>query len=403
MGRHIHFVSFLRRSPWGGSEELYSKAALWLQQHKAQVSVSMKWWPEAIRHPRVSELQNLGVEVSFWGGRYTFLRSWCTQGINRVIQLIGCFPPIHTMAYAVRDADLVVFSSGGNSFPSDPVRTCQQRGQKYVLIIQSVSEATWPRDTEVAEWRAIYQGAEAAFFVSRANRESTVCQLGFDDPKFQVVVNPNNASWETPFTWPADTERAEWAFVGRLEPGHKGVDLLLRAFSRARWRDRAVHLNLYGNGFSEQALTRTKSMLGLDAQVTFRGQVSELDQIWQRNEMLILPSRHEGLPLVVTEAMLYGRPCLVTNVSGNAEQLEDGVTGFLAVGPTVDAVDEALERAWIERHRLHDMGLAAYESIRNRIPRDPVHVFCELLLQAATAPEAEHSTNFSEEFIALKS
>jgi glycosyltransferase involved in cell wall biosynthesis len=99
----------------------------------------------------------------------------------------------------------------------------------------------------------------------------------------------------------------------------------------------------------------------------------------------VLPSRQEGLPLVVVEAMLCGRPCLVTNVSGNPEHVLDGETGFLAGGPTVDEVDKALERAWHQRSQFPAMGLAAYHHIRTRVPQDPIGIFAERL-RALAAP-----------------
>ena len=99
--------------------------------------------------------------------------------------------------------------------------------------------------------------------------------------------------------------------------------------------------------------------------------------------LLILPSRHEGMPLAVVEAMMCGRPCLVTNVSGNPEYVTDGITGFIAAGATVDAVDEALERAWLHQEQLKKMGQAAYEAIRRQVPKDPIQVFArELILLA---------------------
>ena len=120
-------------------------------------------------------------------------------------------------------------------------------------------------------------------------------------------------------------------------------------------------------------------MLNLGTRAIFHGQISDVEAIWKTNELLVLPSRHEGLPLVVIEAMLCGRPCLVTNVSGNPEHVEEGVTGFLAAGPTVDAVDAALENAWAKRAEFQQMGAAAYTRIRSRIPRDPIGIFAQRL------------------------
>ena len=56
--------------------------------------------------------------------------------------------------------------------------------------------------------------------------------------------------------------------------------------------------------------------------------------IWAEHHALVLPSRFEGMPLVVVEAMLCGRPCIVTDVGGNAELIRDGINGFLAKAPT---------------------------------------------------------------------
>jgi glycosyltransferase involved in cell wall biosynthesis len=86
----------------------------------------------------------------------------------------------------------------------------------------------------------------------------------------------------------------------------------------------------------------------------------------------------------VIEAMLCGRPCLVTDVSGNSEHVADGVTGFIAAGATVNAVAETLERAWAQRERWEEIGKAAYQSIREAIPTDPVSEFASKIESLAT-------------------
>ena len=53
--------------------------------------------------------------------------------------------------------------------------------------------------------------------------------------------------------------------------------------------------------------------------VHFRGHVNDIRAIWEQNHLLVLPSRYEGLPLALVEAMWCGRPAVVTDVGGNAE------------------------------------------------------------------------------------
>ena len=51
------------------------------------------------------------------------------------------------------------------------------------------------------------------------------------------------------------------------------------------------------------------------------------------------------MPLSLVEAMLCRRPCIATDVGGNRELIRDGVNGFLAKAPTVESLDEAMNRA----------------------------------------------------------
>jgi glycosyltransferase involved in cell wall biosynthesis len=88
------------------------------------------------------------------------------------------------------------------------------------------------------------------------------------------------------------------------------------------------------------------------------------------------------MPLALVEAMMCGRPGIVTTVGGNAELVEDRVTGFLAA-PVEDSLDAALEDAWERRHDLHEMGRLAAFKVRELIPPDPAGEFAHLLLNIA--------------------
>jgi glycosyltransferase involved in cell wall biosynthesis len=115
--------------------------------------------------------------------------------------------------------------------------------------------------------------------------------------------------------------------------------------------------------------------------VSFAGLVRDVPAIWTAHHGLILPSRCEGLPLVLVEAMLSGRVPIVTNVGGNAEVVGDGITGYLAAAATEDALDEAMERAWNERHRWREIGAAAAARIRTLVPREPERCFARRLVE----------------------
>jgi glycosyltransferase involved in cell wall biosynthesis len=140
-----------------------------------------------------------------------------------------------------------------------------------------------------------------------------------------------------------------------------------------KWRERELSVSLFGGGNNERALKRSVELHGLSS-VRFGGHTAEIEQVWASHHALILPSRCEGLPLALVEAMLCGRISIVTDVGGNKELLEDNVTGFVAAWPKVEALDEALERAWQQRNEWRSMGVAAAECVRRQIPHDPIGV-----------------------------
>ena len=122
--------------------------------------------------------------------------------------------------------------------------------------------------------------------------------------------------------------------------------------------------------------------------VSFAGHTSDVASIWGRHHGLVLPSRAEGLPVVLVETMLSSRVAIVTDVAGNAEVLEDEVTGFLAASPTESSFDDAMERAWQRRGEWRRIGEAAGRSIRTLVPPDPAGDFAATLLTFADAHQA---------------
>jgi glycosyltransferase involved in cell wall biosynthesis len=111
------------------------------------------------------------------------------------------------------------------------------------------------------------------------------------------------------------------------------------------------------------------------------GHVEDVHAIWQEHDALILPSRMEGTPLALIEAMLCSRTAIVTDVAGNGELIEDNVSGFLAKAPTEELLDEALERAWQRRGEMTALGRAARERVLEMVPADPVGDFGNRLVQ----------------------
>jgi glycosyltransferase involved in cell wall biosynthesis len=376
--RKILFVSTLSYISWGGSEVLWSETALRLVQAGHGVSASVAGWPERAR--QISALMAAGITVSERGVlpvrvRPELLRRACFSLVRRV--------GLRTFSRRLKQAppDLICISSGSPVDDFELINLCVRSGVPYVLITQANAENLWPDDISAGRMIDIFQGARRAYFVSRSNLRLLETQLGIELTNAEVVRNPFNVRREANPPYPDSGERVRLACVGRLDPSAKGQDLLLQVLASEPWRSRPVDVSFYGTGPMEAGLRRLTRRLGLEERVRFCGHENDIERVWATHQALVLPSRFEGLPLAMVEAMLCGRPVIITDVAGNAELVEDGVTGFVAEAPTVPHLQKAMEQAWNRRQEWAGMGNAAARSIREQIPADPAAELAKKLLK----------------------
>ena len=347
---------------WGGSEPLWSSAAEWLVRRGNEVRVSAKDWGEPVS--QVERLRAAGCKIF-----YRRPPSFISRQVRKIVPLAE-YGLAHVRAIG-KGVDLVVISQGYNADGLDWMEAARAAGLKYAVIAQSAVVYWWPAD-EVAERLAeSYEKAGAAYFVSQANLDLSRRQFGSSLRNGKVVRNPFNARYDAQVPWPdAPDGRLTLACVGRLDVISKGQDVLLEVLGLPHWRKRDVRLSLIGEGPHERSLRRIVEQLKL-TNVEFAGQQGNIEQVWSRHHALVLPSRFEGMPLVVVEAMLCGRPCIVTDVGGNSELIRDGINGFLAQAATVPLVDEAMNRAWDNRASLKEMGCVAGRDVRQWVSADP--------------------------------
>ncbi|MGD0458132.1 MAG: glycosyltransferase family 4 protein [Terriglobia bacterium] len=362
------FISTMQGWPWGGSEELWSQAATQLKRAGHDVQASVVYWPRM--SDKVTVLAQHGIRFgtfpSYHAGRARHLWDQFTLRYRRSYRRLKRFNP-----------DLVVISQGDNSGGFDWARICRQASIAYVMVVQCNSELLWFRK-EFAEAVASYTAARRIFCVSRRNLDLLRLQVGEPLLNGEVVYNPYNVSAERAPVWPDESGGWRLACVARMDLAAKGQDLLLQTLARWEWRDRPIELNLFGAGPGELVLRRLCGKLQLN-NVYFRGHVNDIRAVWEQNHLLVLPSRYEGLPLALVEAMWCGRPAVVTDVGGNAELCIDGETGFVAPAATVSSFNHALQRAWERRKEWAQMGQAARVRVERQVPKDPIGQFCERL------------------------
>jgi glycosyltransferase involved in cell wall biosynthesis len=112
--------------------------------------------------------------------------------------------------------------------------------------------------------------------------------------------------------------------VGTQSQVYKGHDVLLAATAILLRRGLDVQVRLVGDGRLRPRLTSLVTELGIGGTTTFVGQVPAGRAVWEeldRADVFVLPSRTEGLPRALIEAMARGLPCIASDVGGVRELL----------------------------------------------------------------------------------
>jgi glycosyltransferase involved in cell wall biosynthesis len=263
---------------------------------------------------------------------------------------------VRSVRRAARDADLVHahWLAGG--------AVAALAGVPFVVTLHGSGTAGRFADLELARRhprlvRAVLRRARAVICVSDALADAAR-RCGARDVR--VIRN----GVQIPERIGREAEPAEVLFAGRLSP-EKGIEELVAA-------THGMNLVVAGDGPLRGSVP---SALGFVPH-------AELDRLYARAAVVVLPSHREGLPLCVLEAMAHGRPVVASAVGGIPELVEDGVTGLLVPAGDVAALRSALERLLADPVLRRRMGREGRRRVAALCSRDRI---AEATLQAYSA------------------
>ncbi|MDP8962201.1 MAG: glycosyltransferase, partial [Actinomycetota bacterium] len=103
-------------------------------------------------------------------------------------------------------------------------------------------------------------------------------------------------------------------------------------------------LLMVGDGEEHDALKRQSVRLGIGDRVHITGWTDDVHHFLAQSDIFVLPSRSEGFPLAIVEAMLAGLPVVASRVGGVPEAVRNGETGLLVPKDDPDRLATALQR-----------------------------------------------------------
>lgn len=239
------------------------------------------------------------------------------------------------------------------------------RTDRQVAIAQEHNHLTPNREIQ-AEYAALYPSLDALAVLTQGDVAAYRALLGDTCP---VELMPNALPHGTPLRRsPLSTTVAVAA--GSLIR-RKGFDLLVDAWRPIAAEHPDWRLRIHGAGELRGDLTARIERAGLTGTVTLEGFTPDLASRLDEASLFVLPSRREGLPMVLIEAMAAGLPVVAFDCpTGPAELLEGGRCGVLVPPGDSAALADGIRRVVSddrERRRLADAAAARVHDFDPRV------------------------------------
>jgi glycosyltransferase involved in cell wall biosynthesis len=325
------------------------------------------------------------------GGTFSFFRRMRPLLLERGIDF-RCVPPVTAerlsgTAWAELDGIDAV------SFPEEdlPVATelliqhLEQSGYDAVMVLPGTNVLSTnlvrylPRSIRaVARVPMITRGAYAPtqsvcehlnriFAVSHRVQDDLVKRYGVPEDGISVIYNGVDIpgiSAERSFG--RNGEPFRLLYSGRLWDIDKGVMLLPEILERVRRREVDAQLMIVGSGADEGRMRAEFTRRGVLDRVEWTGDVAlgDVSKLLHRADCFLLPSRFEGCPNALIEAMAHGCPSVAARIRGSVDRIvEDGVSGLLADVASPESFANRIDSLAVDANGCEAMGNAARQRV----------------------------------------
>jgi glycosyltransferase involved in cell wall biosynthesis len=227
--------------------------------------------------------------------------------------------------------------------PTNILSLCATAGTRIRTVIADRNDPV--REYYGRSWRILrnitYPFAHKFVVQTQAVLERYPQRLG---TRASVIPNPLILRHETSGTAPSRAPRHVICGMGRLVQ-QKGFDILLEAFAPLAPQFPEWSMEIWGEGPERLALEEQCRRLGLSGRVSFMGHTPAPEQAFARSDIFVLPSRWEGFPNVLLEAMASGRPVIAADCPmGPGEIIRHGTDGLTVATENPEALREALAK-----------------------------------------------------------
>jgi glycosyltransferase involved in cell wall biosynthesis len=204
----------------------------------------------------------------------------------------------------------------------------------------------------------------ATLVILSSRMKSSLTEHGFNLPDVQLIPNGVDITRFNPaHVDDAIDGREQVAVCVSKLRYEKGIDVLLQAWRLVHQQAPQARLIIVGSGYLQTQLACLAKALDIANSVEFTGLQSDIPAQIHRGSLAVLPSRWEGMPNALLEAMACGLPCVATRVSGSEDIIQHGVNGLLVGSEDYQGMAQALLTLLHDPQLAQKYGQAARETV----------------------------------------
>lgn len=229
--------------------------------------------------------------------------------------------------------DIVVFNSFYDIKHPLFARKLKKRGIPYVITFHGgASKNNYKKhhlkkliaNALVFGWYV--KSAAAVCYLNKGEMESSI----FHRYNHNAIIIPNGIIFQKRNDFVKQTDGITITFMSRLDYYGKGLDILLSVIANIReWAiENKVSFLFYGYHYNDGTIEKIEELKDI---CSYRGFVMGNDKAnaWGNTDIFILPSRSEGMPVSILEALSYGIPCIITPQTNMGDVIENNDCGWL--------------------------------------------------------------------------
>lgn len=361
------FLSVMNGSAWGGSEELWYQAALWMARHHYDVGVCC--FDDAGKSGKMRELEKAGCKLFLLPGR---------EETKKQLLLGKIKLSIAVTEVPFEEYDKVIVSQGGwKDVTHGPFKKLFQRMKEYVLIYHNYNineKFSLRKFSLLQKWAdkavknlgdtpKIFQALEEAYSLSIPRQEKLFNPLTFEVPQtaapYPQVVNGKYI----------------FSVFAALDIGRKAQDVLIKALAGAAWKDRKWELHIYGSGKDKELLQKMIQDHQLQSKIFLQGNADNYAEAICKSHLVLQITHIDAMPITVMDSLAMARPIVVSNVGDMPSWINNDINGWVVTQVTPDAINRTLEQAWEQRDNWATMGKQSFAIFHRDFPASPINYF----------------------------